>query len=304
MWTRLYRNRKVIQKRLMKQSAPEHASCPEPVSVAVDISCRVCLCRLGNTYKYQAGNRMNALLWFKHLSAACQSNRQQVWSSITNSCTHAPTHTVSSIVHTSPLYPGASQFDVIRVSDHGDRDWAQERGTRSQTEEDGEEEEEDWRRSGSVHCHFPWPLGLRFCPRPHCSLPRHHCLNQSTRVYVCVCDSVCVCLFWMYWLLNKDLHHSSKCPWRLFFVSTSAERFDVSAVSQTDCPPGDSSNPLLLFPFLRGYLFFLFVLPPCTNAGPPHIFLNDWTPVCTLKSDESIGRFKNTFFPCFLQSHF
>ncbi|XP_054646468.1 ras-specific guanine nucleotide-releasing factor RalGPS2 isoform X3 [Dunckerocampus dactyliophorus] len=32
----------------------------------------------GNTYKYQAGSRMNALLWFKHLSAACQSNRQQV----------------------------------------------------------------------------------------------------------------------------------------------------------------------------------------------------------------------------------
>uniref|UniRef100_A0A3Q3ESG4 Ral GEF with PH domain and SH3 binding motif 2 n=1 Tax=Labrus bergylta TaxID=56723 RepID=A0A3Q3ESG4_9LABR len=32
----------------------------------------------GNTYKYQAGNRINALLWFKHLSAACQSNRQQV----------------------------------------------------------------------------------------------------------------------------------------------------------------------------------------------------------------------------------
>ncbi|XP_071010371.1 ras-specific guanine nucleotide-releasing factor RalGPS2 isoform X3 [Oncorhynchus clarkii lewisi] len=31
----------------------------------------------GNTYKYQAGNKMNALLWFKHLSAACQSNRQQ-----------------------------------------------------------------------------------------------------------------------------------------------------------------------------------------------------------------------------------
>ncbi|XP_068448946.1 ras-specific guanine nucleotide-releasing factor RalGPS2 isoform X1 [Clinocottus analis] len=31
----------------------------------------------GNTYKYQAGNRTNALLWFKHLSAACQSNRQQ-----------------------------------------------------------------------------------------------------------------------------------------------------------------------------------------------------------------------------------
>uniref|UniRef100_A0A3P9IBT7 Ral GEF with PH domain and SH3 binding motif 2 n=1 Tax=Oryzias latipes TaxID=8090 RepID=A0A3P9IBT7_ORYLA len=31
----------------------------------------------GNTYKYQAGNRTNAMLWFKHLSAACQSNRQQ-----------------------------------------------------------------------------------------------------------------------------------------------------------------------------------------------------------------------------------
>ncbi|XP_012694995.1 ras-specific guanine nucleotide-releasing factor RalGPS2 isoform X2 [Clupea harengus] len=32
----------------------------------------------GNSYKYQAGNRMNALLWFKHLSTACQSNKQQV----------------------------------------------------------------------------------------------------------------------------------------------------------------------------------------------------------------------------------
>uniref|UniRef100_A0A667YGI6 Ral GEF with PH domain and SH3 binding motif 2 n=1 Tax=Myripristis murdjan TaxID=586833 RepID=A0A667YGI6_9TELE len=32
----------------------------------------------GNTYKYQAGSRSNAMLWFKHLSAACQSNRQQV----------------------------------------------------------------------------------------------------------------------------------------------------------------------------------------------------------------------------------
>ncbi|NXF77311.1 RGPS1 factor, partial [Sclerurus mexicanus] len=32
----------------------------------------------GNSYKFQAGNRMNAMLWFKHLSAACQSNRQQV----------------------------------------------------------------------------------------------------------------------------------------------------------------------------------------------------------------------------------
>ncbi|CAL8254685.1 unnamed protein product [Merluccius merluccius] len=32
----------------------------------------------GNTYKYQAGNRTNATLWFKHLSTACQSNRQQV----------------------------------------------------------------------------------------------------------------------------------------------------------------------------------------------------------------------------------
>ncbi|KAK2539842.1 Ralgps2 [Columba guinea] len=31
----------------------------------------------GNSYKFQAGNRMNAMLWFKHLSAACQSNRQQ-----------------------------------------------------------------------------------------------------------------------------------------------------------------------------------------------------------------------------------
>lgn len=254
----------------MNQSAPKHVFCPEPVPVAVDISRCVCLCRLGNTYKYQAGNRINALLWFKHLSAACQSNRQQVWSCITNSCTHTPAHTVSSIVHTSPLYPGASQFDVIRVSDHGDCDWAQERGTRSQTDEGGEEEEEDWRRSGSVHCHYPWPPGLRFCPRPHCSLPCHHCLNQSTRVYVCVCDGVC--LFWMYWLLNKDLHHSSKCPRRLFFVSTSAERFDVSVVSQRDCPAVDSSNPLLLFPFLRGYLFFICATPMHQRRTTSHLF--------------------------------
>ncbi|KAL1022519.1 hypothetical protein UPYG_G00028770 [Umbra pygmaea] len=32
----------------------------------------------GNSYKYQAGTMSNAELWFKHLSAACQSNRQQV----------------------------------------------------------------------------------------------------------------------------------------------------------------------------------------------------------------------------------
>ncbi|XP_068098656.1 ras-specific guanine nucleotide-releasing factor RalGPS2 isoform X2 [Hyperolius riggenbachi] len=32
----------------------------------------------GNSYKFHAGNRGNAMLWFKHLSAACQSNRQQV----------------------------------------------------------------------------------------------------------------------------------------------------------------------------------------------------------------------------------
>lgn len=32
----------------------------------------------GNSYKFQAGNSANAMLWFKHLSAACQSNRQQV----------------------------------------------------------------------------------------------------------------------------------------------------------------------------------------------------------------------------------
>uniref|UniRef100_A0A2K6FPI5 Ral GEF with PH domain and SH3 binding motif 2 n=1 Tax=Propithecus coquereli TaxID=379532 RepID=A0A2K6FPI5_PROCO len=31
-----------------------------------------------NSYKFQAGNRMNAMQWFKHLSAACQSNKQQV----------------------------------------------------------------------------------------------------------------------------------------------------------------------------------------------------------------------------------
>lgn len=52
---------------------------------------------LGNTYKYQAGNRMNALLWFKHLSAACQSNRQQVWSCI-NSLPFAP-HTHCCLFH-------------------------------------------------------------------------------------------------------------------------------------------------------------------------------------------------------------
>ncbi|KAB0376898.1 hypothetical protein FD755_011342, partial [Muntiacus reevesi] len=32
----------------------------------------------GNSYKFQAGSRMNAMLWFKHLSAACQSNKQQL----------------------------------------------------------------------------------------------------------------------------------------------------------------------------------------------------------------------------------
>lgn len=61
----------------------------------------VCLHRLGNTYKYQAGNRMNALLWFKHLSAACQSNRQQVWIH-----THTHTNTVEyRLFHKPPPLP-------------------------------------------------------------------------------------------------------------------------------------------------------------------------------------------------------
>uniref|UniRef100_A0A8C4DMW4 Ral GEF with PH domain and SH3 binding motif 2 n=1 Tax=Dicentrarchus labrax TaxID=13489 RepID=A0A8C4DMW4_DICLA len=61
----------------------------------------------GNTYKYQAGNRMNALLWFKHLSAACQSNRQQVRSHInTYLLTHTPAlFTVPYILHTSTFVP-------------------------------------------------------------------------------------------------------------------------------------------------------------------------------------------------------
>lgn len=39
----------------------------------------------GNSYKFQAGSRMNAMLWFKHLSAACQSNKQQVSVSLPDS---------------------------------------------------------------------------------------------------------------------------------------------------------------------------------------------------------------------------
>uniref|UniRef100_A0A3Q3JLG3 Ral GEF with PH domain and SH3 binding motif 2 n=1 Tax=Monopterus albus TaxID=43700 RepID=A0A3Q3JLG3_MONAL len=65
----------------------------------------------GNTYKYQAGNRTNALLWFKHLSAACQSNRQQVWS-----CTNTHVHTPLNTTHllTRHLFSqGASQSDVV-----------------------------------------------------------------------------------------------------------------------------------------------------------------------------------------------
>uniref|UniRef100_A0A6Q2YCJ2 Ral GEF with PH domain and SH3 binding motif 2 n=1 Tax=Esox lucius TaxID=8010 RepID=A0A6Q2YCJ2_ESOLU len=37
----------------------------------------------GNSYKFQAGSMSNAELWFKHLSAACQSNRQQVICGVT-----------------------------------------------------------------------------------------------------------------------------------------------------------------------------------------------------------------------------
>ncbi|XP_072855683.2 ras-specific guanine nucleotide-releasing factor RalGPS2 isoform X2 [Pogona vitticeps] len=51
----------------------------------------------GNSYKFQAGNRMNAMLWFKHLRAACQSHRQQenfheVWLHVLAEafCSHCP----------------------------------------------------------------------------------------------------------------------------------------------------------------------------------------------------------------------
>uniref|UniRef100_A0AAR2JL08 Ral GEF with PH domain and SH3 binding motif 2 n=1 Tax=Pygocentrus nattereri TaxID=42514 RepID=A0AAR2JL08_PYGNA len=55
----------------------------------------------GNSYKFQAGNRMNALLWFKHLSAACQSNRQQVSCNLSfrQSCTSLFLLPAASIVH-------------------------------------------------------------------------------------------------------------------------------------------------------------------------------------------------------------
>uniref|UniRef100_A0A8C5CMZ1 Ral GEF with PH domain and SH3 binding motif 2 n=1 Tax=Gadus morhua TaxID=8049 RepID=A0A8C5CMZ1_GADMO len=47
----------------------------------------------GNTYKYQAGTRTNALMWFKYLSTACQSNRQQVGvKTRKHACTHVHTH--------------------------------------------------------------------------------------------------------------------------------------------------------------------------------------------------------------------
>lgn len=84
----------------------------------------VCVRCLGNTYKYQAGNRMNALLWFKHLSAACQSNRQQVRSFRSRMAEH-----FYRLLH-MPVFTGAGQPDVVRVSHAEECDRAKERGMR------------------------------------------------------------------------------------------------------------------------------------------------------------------------------
>lgn len=131
----------------------------------------VCLHCLGNTYKYQAGNRMNALLWYKHLSAACQSNRQQV-----------------------PANLMSFEWLVIRSAAEQRREgWGDRRGR--------------WGRSadsvmGAFTAISPDHRFSDSLPWPHCSLTCHHCLNQST---------LCVCLYltvnanpcgwkWLFWI--------------------------------------------------------------------------------------------------------
>lgn len=120
-------------------------------------------CCLGNTYKYQAGNRMNALLWFKHLSAACQSNRQQVWSCI--STLPFAQHTHCCLFHHRELV-SRCRPTWCHSSKRRWEAWLS-RG-------------EGWRGVLSVfHCHEPW-----FPPPP----PPPHCLNRSVWMRTSVCD--------------------------------------------------------------------------------------------------------------------
>ncbi|XP_053765203.1 ras-specific guanine nucleotide-releasing factor RalGPS2 isoform X7 [Panthera pardus] len=90
----------------------------------------------GNSYKFQAGNRMNAMLWFKHLSAACQSNRQQGKEADRDQSPHSQTldhhlplrrtlpcndwfSTVFSTVHSKGVGAGCSNNFVFRMDSPG-----------------------------------------------------------------------------------------------------------------------------------------------------------------------------------------
>lgn len=160
----------------------------------------VCFHCLGNTYKYQAGNRMNALLWYKHLSAACQSNRQQVWR---HEYAHTHRHSWGWLTRAFCKIWLFSQVPANLMS----FEWLVIRSAAEQRREGWGDRRGRWGRSadsvmGAFTAINPDHRFSDSLPWPHCSLTCHHCLNQST---------LCVCLYltvnanpcgwkWLFWI--------------------------------------------------------------------------------------------------------
>lgn len=235
----------------------------------------VCLCCLGNTYKYQAGNRMNALLWFKHLSAACQSNRQQVGS-------HTHTHTghcclcfvnLTLFPRCQPIWCHLSDpCWGVRLSE----------GERKQTRRMGRST--DW-VVGAFTAMNPHRRFSDSSPWPHCSLTCHHCLNPAClcaclwkRLWVCVDEGDCFgCTD--YWTRTCTTALVS----RLLSVSFVQHFSRALWLLLSDRQTVHGGTVIILLLFLQGadfFFFFLFVSPPyrIQNYKPhTHIGLTRWT---------------------------
>lgn len=222
--------------RLQVRLQPFFSDCWESRWKQRSASHAVCLCFLGNTYKYQAGNRMNALLWFKHLSAACQSNRQQV-----KSHTKTQKFKYQLLFYTSQFvfFPRCQPI-WCRSSD-----WRQ----RAQLKEGDEETGEGWGWIQEWKLSLPWTLNADSLTRALAS-PHSPATTALTSVPcvclqmpVCVCEPVCVdesgCFSCVdYWTRTCTTALVSVCY--LFFVSlwvfsTSASRstFPLLSTSQT-----------------------------------------------------------------------
>lgn len=185
------------------------------------------------------------------------------------------------------LRAGASQSDVIRVS-------VRRGGLRLNSTAAMEAEPirggpgPNWDSAGAFTA--TWPSTFRFCgppslsptslrpPRVTTALTR---VSEMVWVGACVTDYMCACfifIFWMYWLLNKDLHHclSTRCPWGVFLrqhLSGGALPLLPCITDRLPDPPPSQLSPCFFF-----FFFFLSFGRVCnfTLWASSSIFLFNW----------------------------